>query len=130
MVKTTSFEGIRVSLKLDTQTHRTARRTAGQNAIEPVLRQWIYNWRSLANLSPFLYERLVRAAQDRRLELGALVNEALTLYCAKLPEVPSGESVLTPMTVVEVAPAPASAPAVDVRAKPSEGRHALTRKAG
>jgi hypothetical protein len=101
MVKRTSFEGTRIAVSLDSQTYRAARKQAGLNALEPVLRQWIYNWRSLGNLSPFLYERLVYAASERQRDLTAMVNEALTTFCSKLAALPEGVGVVTPVTVMD-----------------------------
>lgn len=101
MAKSTSFEGIRVAVKVDTQTWLQVERAAKEHSKEAVVRQWIYNWRTLANLSPFLYERLVYAASQRRVDLTALVNEALTLYCSNLPPVPEGKAIVTPVTVIE-----------------------------
>jgi predicted HicB family RNase H-like nuclease len=110
MGRKASFDGVRIAVNLDAQTYLAARRQAGVNAVGPVLRQWIYNWRSLANLSPYLCERLVHAANERRVDLAAMVNEALTTECSKLPEVPGGVRVVTPMSFLESGAAMESGP--------------------
>jgi hypothetical protein len=90
-----------MAVKVDTQTWLQIERAAKGHAREQVLRQWIYNWRTLANLSPFLYKRLVYAAEMQKVDLTAMVNEALTTFCSRLPEVPAGVQVVTPVTVIE-----------------------------
>src|SRR5512140_2087440 len=83
-----SFDGVRFSVKLSWPTMAQLEAAKGEGSREYVAREWLENWRTLANLSPFLYQRLVYSAQQRRLPLATLVNEALTQYCSQLPGVP------------------------------------------
>lgn len=95
-----SFEGVRFSIKVDHQTLAHLEKEAAGSARERVARDWLNNWRTLAGLSPYLFQRLVYAAQKRRMPITSLVNEALTKYCAELPAVPDGVQVETTIDVL------------------------------
>jgi hypothetical protein len=102
-----SFEGVRFSIKVDLQTLAHLEKEAAGSARERVARDWLNNWRTLAGLSPFLFQRLVYAAQKRRMPITSLVNEALTKYCTDLPPVPEGVEVQTTIDVLGDEPAEA-----------------------
>lgn len=95
-----SFEGVRFSIKVDLQTLAHLEKEAAGSARERVARDWLNNWRTLAGLSPYLFQRLVYAAQKRRMPITSLVNEALTKYCTELPPVPDGTHVQTTIDVL------------------------------
>lgn len=102
MANSQTFNGMRVTVKLPWQTIGHLDAVASGNSRENVVREWIENWRTLAGLAPSLYERLVFAAQKRRLSLDAVINDALTQYCATLPAVPPGQKVTTPISILDV----------------------------
>lgn len=96
-----SFEGVRFSIKVDHQTLAHLEKEADGSARERVARDWLNNWRTLAGLSPYLFQRLVYAAQKRRMPITSLVNEALTKYCTELAPVPEGVRVSTTIDLLE-----------------------------
>lgn len=102
MANSQTFDGMRVTVKLPWQTIGHLDAVASGNSRENIVREWIENWRTLAGLAPSLYERLVYAAEKRRLPLDAIINDALTQYCASLPAVPPGHKVTTPISLLDV----------------------------
>ena len=102
MANSQSFDGLRVSVKIPWQAVAHLDQAAAGNSRETVMREWLESWRTLAGLAPFLYQRLVYSAQKRRLPLAAIVNEALTQYCSRLPEPPPRAAVATPIDLVDI----------------------------
>lgn len=100
MANSQTFDGIRLSVKIPWLAVAHLELAAGGNSRENVLREWVENWRTLAGLAPYLYQRLVYAAQRRRLPLAAIVNDALTKYCSDLPDPPTNAKVTTPIDLL------------------------------
>lgn len=101
MANSASFDGLRITVKVPWQTLGHLFKAAGDLSRESTARDWMENWRTLAGLSPFLYKRLVYAAQKRRLPLAAIVNEALTRFSQDLEDPPEGEKIETLIDILD-----------------------------
>lgn len=103
MAASSNFHGLRMSIKVAFQTIgqlMIEAKDTGSNR-EYVARSWLENWRTLAGIPPFIYQRLIAHAAAKKVTLKDIVNEALIQYASKLPDPPS--AVPSPIDILEEA---------------------------